>query len=68
MNEGISTKYVAVTVDLIFVGKYYDAEECMSAAEEWISSTLGDRDDLNAWTIRSTVRKEAPGDPEGLLK
>lgn len=66
MSDNPTTKYVHVTVDLVFVGDYYDADECQGAVLGWIDGALGDRDDLRGWTTRTELRGEVPGDPEGL--
>jgi|GEM_PF-5653466 len=60
-----TTKYVDVTVQLIFMGSYYDADECGSVATGWIDAGLEDRDNLRGWTTRVTSTREVPGDPEG---
>lgn len=66
MERNITTKYVDVTVQLVFVGDYYAANECGSVAQGWIESGLNDRDDLHGVTVRVMNTREAPGDPEGL--
>lgn len=66
-DETPTTKYVTVTATLVFVGDYYDAEECQRAALGWINGALDDRDDLRRWTASTQLCDEKPGDPEGLL-
>ena len=61
-----TTKYVDLTVSLVFVGSYYDSDEVAGAAEGWIDSALNDRDDLAGWTVRKQSVRQVPGDPEGL--
>lgn len=66
MERNITTKYVELSVQLVFVGDYYDADEVAEVASGWIYGTLDDRDDLQGVTVRTTRMREVPGDPEKL--
>lgn len=66
MERNITTKYVELSVQLVFVGDYYDADEVAGVATDWIYGTLDDRDDLQGVTVRTTRMREVPGDPEKL--
>lgn len=65
MSEGPTTKYVTVTVKLVFYGNCIDVEDIPARSAGWIRSALDDRDDLQEILIEFGPVAEVDGDPEG---
>lgn len=65
MNEERTTKYVTMTVEVIFHGDYYGAGEVVGQAQGWIEAGLEDRDNLRGCSFGQASVREVAGDPEG---
>ena len=60
-----TTKYVTVTVDVIFYGDYVEANEAVGRLQSWIEAGLDDRDDLHRVRFSDGTVSEFDGDTEG---
>lgn len=65
MSDGPTTKYVTVTVKLVFYGNYIDVEDIPEYTAGWIRSGLEDRDNLQEVRVEFGPVAEVDGDPEG---
>lgn len=50
----MSRKTVKLTVDVVFDGEYYGAEEVVEVSGVWIEQAFEDRDDVKPFSLKVT--------------
>lgn len=50
----MSRKTVKLTVDVVFEGEYYGADEVVDVSSMWIEGAFEDRDDVKSFSLKVT--------------